>query len=101
MCLERLFTRRARVGLVRLGEEARRRRLVIKFFFEKKEQKHTKSRVTLPREPAFRVLVHFSGRLRHCTKAQKEATLMCLEEETAARLTLPRSSPPTPQSAAQ
>ena len=60
VCLERVFTRLAGVGLERLGEEARHRRLVIKI-------QKTGSGVTLPCEPAFRVLVHFSTRQRLCT----------------------------------
>ena len=41
---------------------------------------HTKSTDILPRESHFRVLVHFSGRLRLRTKAQKEVKLTCLEK---------------------
>ena len=83
------------------GGITRQRRLVKKKCNPKRVQTHTKSTVTLRRESHFPVLVHFSGRLRLCTKAQKEANLMCLETVTAARLALPRSSPPVPPSAAQ
>ena len=69
--------------------------------FTRRVQTHTKSTVTLPGESHFQVLVHFSGRLRLCTKAQKEANLLFLEKETAATLALPRSSPPAPQCAKQ
>ena len=65
-CLERVFTRLAGVGLERLGEEARHRRLVI-MIPDTTHDQETGSGVKLPREPAFRVLVHFSGRQRLCT----------------------------------
>ena len=70
-------------------------------FEKKKKSTNTKNLPLLPRESDFPVLVHFSGRLRLCTQAQKEANLMCLEKETVKRLALPRSSLPAPRSVAQ